>query len=148
MKVHVIAVIGIVLFSLFFVDVSYGENFGIEFTRCDVSDNEDIKDVGIIDAMLQNNKYIVIQVGNAYSGYEAYVDVTVLNNHDDAMTVDSILITNDDPTALSVELTGISVGTTLESDESVDAQVTITVLPGVEQSSSYTFSIAIFFTPW
>ncbi len=131
-------------------DTAEAEHQCINFSSASCSDNELTLDVATCDVVITSEEVsedvevskLIVTIGNAYPGYEAYVDFTIKNVGDYDVQIKSVTINNPSPDAISVSITDL-IDTTLAPNETVDGKVTVGVLDGAEQKTTYTFNITI-----
>jgi len=135
------------------MSMSYATNTFTVLVGCDSWDNDDDgKDIGDVSAIIDLDGDLVISLSGVYPGYVAYVNFTIKNfgyPDDPAMYLRNIDITN--PPVLSVTVTylngdPIPVDTPLESGETLEGLVTVSVLDGVEELQTYNFDVTLVFS--
>jgi len=134
----------VAVIALVSVQTSYSGDgpYDVSFISCSTSDNEVGKNVGTVNACIDTGTGgIVCSLMDAYPDYEAYVDFTIKNTGGGKIHVSDITINNGNPSALSIALSGITVGVDLIAGETVNGRITITALPGASESSTYSFSV-------
>lgn len=114
------------------------------FTSVSVSDNEGVLDVGVVSAVITSDELVDVDIFNAYPGYEAYIDFTIINIGD-PVYITGLSFSDYDTSALSLSVDGIVPGTFLGSEESVSGTLTVTVLDGALQNTVYLFDVFIDF---
>jgi len=145
MKLKLVALVLVAVFCLMSVKASFGDNYGVKFVSCVTSDNETSPDVGSVSAYIDNDKYLICSVDDGYCGYEGYVDFVVENTATDEIVFHDIVVTVDDGTAISVVVSGVSIGDTIAPGGTVSGRVSISVLGGAAQGASYSFSVDFVF---
>lgn len=131
-------------------DTAEAEHQCINFSSASCSDNELTLDVATCDVVITSEEVsedvevskLIVTIGNAYPGYEAYVDFTIKNVGDYHVHIESVPTDNPNPEALSVDITDLTC-TTFGPGATVSGTVTVGVLDGAEQKTTYTFNITI-----
>lgn len=119
--------------------------YGINFTAVSYSDNEIEKEVADGIATIIDTQNIQVTITNAYPGYIAYIDFTILNTGQDPILLDDLTIGTYNTDALYVEVIGIIEWTFLIPGETIDAQLIVEVLQDAEMGVNYPFNVDIGF---
>ena len=145
----------IICFSLTGMQMSFAQENYTVFTNCNSWDNESIKDIGEVQANIEDPLNLVISVAKAYPTYEAYVDFTIEHmgsNDAPVVYLSSIDISNPyQGNEMDIELTDsngdpILIGTSLDPGDTLEGIVTITVLNEVDENNDYSFSVGLTFS--
>ncbi len=121
--------------------------YDVAFTFVSTSDNEYVKDVAFVDAIIIDDNNIEVSLTNAYPGYIAYVDFTITNTGTDPIIVDAVTIGSYNAAALDIQIIDVIAGTILYvNGDTIEGQVTIEILQGASQNSAYPANIDIGFT--
>ena len=123
--------------------------YDVAFTYVSTSDNEFVKDVADVDALIIDDNNIEVSLTNVYPGYIAYVDFILTNIGDDPIIVDAVTINPYDTSALDVQLINVSQGTILYvNGDTIEGQVKIEVLQDASQGTFYPVIIDIGFVDY
>lgn len=162
MKNKLTILVLVVFVAIASIQISYAEEEYTSFVSCGTSDNEfeagvtDPKNVGSVSANINNGDNLIISVYNDYPGYVAYVNFTIkhLGSIETAPTVylAAIDITNAySGVEMDVSVTDllgdpIPINTALAPGDELEGLVTITMLDGADEDSSYSFSVDLSFS--
>ena len=144
----------VVFIALASMGMSYADDKFIElFGPVTSWDNEGVDNVGVVIAYPYQGD-VVVSVSNAYPGYEAYVTFSIIYISDgtDPIYVDGIVIDNIYAgTEMDVVVTDwngdpIPVDTVLYPGDILEAKLTVTLLDGAVQETTYSFSVDINFS--
>ena len=149
-----VAVIVLVLASM---GMSYATDKEVLFIQYGASDNDGVNGVGDVTVYVNQTGVLIVSVYNAYPGYEAYVTFTIkyiyLEGEEDPIYVTGIN-PNYPGTVMDIEVTDpdgvpIPINTPLypnPAEDSIDVELTLTMLPGAEESQPYSFGVDIGFS--
>jgi len=127
----------------------------VAFTSVSTGDNEgsmsEPKEVAQTTAYITDcgNKKIVVNVNNAYPGYEGYVNFTVKNTGRCPIKITGISTNNPNPGYLQLSLTGECViGAILQSGDIKSGHLVSGITQQAAQNAIYTFTIEIDFVQY
>ena len=151
---RVVFLLGVIVIASAGMGVSYA-NGGVEdsdeivydvaFSSVSCSDNEDSVDVGEVSAeIVDGGDSISVSVSNAYPGYVADIDYTVVNLGDKPVTYLGVTAEEYD-TALDIDVSSEEPGFVLGVGEEMSGTLTVTVLQLAQQGSVYSFSVDLGF---
>ena len=144
----------IVFIALASMGMSYADDKFIQvFGPVTSWDNEGVDDVGVVIAYPYQDD-VVVTISNAYPGYEAYVtfNIIYLSDGTDPIYVDGIVINNIYAgTEMDVVVTDwngdpIPIDTVLNPGDTLDVKLTVTLLDGAVQDTTYSFSVDLNFS--
>jgi hypothetical protein len=138
-KLLVVSVLAII--SLSYIGMSLGSDYGVAFVIVNTSDNETVKDVGEVIASINSVGDLDISVTHGYPEYVAYVDFVIQNTGENTIYVNDIKVINNNPTAIDIVVTGISVDYELKPGDTINGRVTISVLSIATKNFNYNFGV-------
>ena len=120
----------------------------VEFTDVSTSDNEYVKEVADVDAQIVNaGRGIDVDISNAYPGYEATINFTIMNIGDCPIYVSGVSVWSSDSDAVEVTVVpDITVGTWLYYyGDTIVRDLVVLITQDAEQGTPYQFNVTIDF---
>jgi len=155
MNKKLVLVVFVAFIVLSSMGMSYASDKDVYFSMSSTDDNEVAENVGEVYAYITQAGDLNVSLLNAYPGYEAYVDFTIMytdaSGGSDPVSLKAIVVTNGNQSKIDVVVTDpagnpIPINTVLYPNDTLDGLLTITMLDGAEEGESYSFGVGIDFS--